>query len=277
MSNLPPYVLLEKAVGQTPLEVVEFWRSSQGDSLKGIPLAYAGRLDPMASGTLLILIGDECKNQAAYHGLDKTYTIEVLFGTESDTGDVLGHVGEVAKKVTEVTELESAIAAYTGTVEFPYPVFSSRTVQGKPLHTWALEGRLDEIIIPKKQSNIYSLAVLSLITRTREAIYDEVITKIGLLPTVTDPKKAIGNDFRRQTVLASWEVFRTAGKDSDVFSIATLRCTCSSGTYMRTLAEQLGKKIGSSGLAYSIHRNTIGKFDPNQNTWSKVFTPADSI
>ena len=48
----------------------------------------------MASGKLLILIGDECKNQKKYFGLDKEYEFEVLFGVESDTGDVLGLISK---------------------------------------------------------------------------------------------------------------------------------------------------------------------------------------
>jgi tRNA pseudouridine55 synthase len=271
VNKLPPYVLLEKAVGQTPLETVEFWRSSQGEILKDVPLAYAGRLDPMASGTLLILIGDECKVQEKYHGLDKTYTIEVLFGVESDSGDVLGHVSEFSKKVIERSELEVAAKAYTGAVEFPYPIFSSRTVKGKPLHTWALEGRLAEITIPTKASTIYGLAILSLSTHSRSEIYTTAVEKIALLPPVTDPKKALGNDFRRPTVLATWEKFAATGTPADFFTITKLRVTCSSGTYMRTLAEMLGKKVGSSGLAYSIHRDTIGRFDAAEDTWSERF------
>ena len=60
------YITLEKAVGETPLSCAEAYRSAHPE-LEGTPMAYAGRLDPMASGRLLILLGDECKNQANYH------------------------------------------------------------------------------------------------------------------------------------------------------------------------------------------------------------------
>ncbi len=55
-------------------------------------MAYAGRLDPMASGKLLVLLGEECKVQEKYHGLDKEYEFSLLFGIESDTHDVLGRL-----------------------------------------------------------------------------------------------------------------------------------------------------------------------------------------
>ncbi|MCA9363758.1 hypothetical protein KC727_00880, partial [Candidatus Kaiserbacteria bacterium] len=83
------YATIEKRIGETPLEAAERLRVTLGLSAD-IPLAYAGRLDPMASGKLLVLIGDECKKQEQYHTLDKEYTFEVLFGVRSDTADVLG-------------------------------------------------------------------------------------------------------------------------------------------------------------------------------------------
>lgn len=98
MLNIPPYVLLHKAVGQTPLEVLELWRQTKPE-LKNTPLAYAGRLDPMAEGVLLVLIGDECKKQTEYHHLDKEYEFEVLFGLASDSGDVLGLINENGDKI----------------------------------------------------------------------------------------------------------------------------------------------------------------------------------
>ena len=60
--ELPRFVMLDKAVGQTPLQCMEAWRNEVGISAD-IPLTYAGRLDPMASGKLLILVGEECKKK----------------------------------------------------------------------------------------------------------------------------------------------------------------------------------------------------------------------
>jgi hypothetical protein len=91
MSDLARYIVLNKAVGETPLSCVEAWREKH-PAYAGVSLAYAGRLDPMASGKLLILIGEECKQQERYHDLDKEYTFRVLFGVSSDSGDVLGLV-----------------------------------------------------------------------------------------------------------------------------------------------------------------------------------------
>ena len=254
------YVVLDKAVGQTPLECVEIWRSAN-PKFTNIPLAYAGRLDPMASGKLLILIGDECKVQELYHNLDKEYEFSVLLGVSSDTADVLGRL-KLETSVPHISkqELENVSSKLVGQINLPYPHFSSKTVQGKPLHVWTLEGRLDEIEIPTKQSTVYKINLTKLETKNRAEIYTEVSAKIETIKPVTDASKALGNDFRRVDVRADWKVFSETGLPTDVFHIASFTCIASSGTYMRTLAEVIAKQVGTTGLAYHIDRTKIGQY-----------------
>ena len=257
---LPKYVILEKAVGQTPLACAELWRADKPE-LVGVPIAYAGRLDPMASGKLLILIGDECKVQEQYHNLDKQYEFSILFGVSSDTADVLGRL-QIEDTVPTITLSHLQIISHelVGQVELPYPHFSSKTIQGKPLHVWTLEGRLDEITIPTKVSTIFKLQPIKLETKTRAEIYNEVSDKIETIPQVTDETKALGNDFRRIDVRADWLKFVQTGTPTDPFTIATFTCIASSGTYMRTLAEVIAKHHNTTALAYHIHRTHIGHY-----------------
>ena len=59
---MPKYIILEKEVGQTPLQAVEIYKAKHPEFAE-IPMAYAGRLDPMASGKLLILDREEREDQ----------------------------------------------------------------------------------------------------------------------------------------------------------------------------------------------------------------------
>lgn len=260
--SLPKYVTLDKLVGQTPLQCAELWRAHKPE-LMGVPLAYAGRLDPMASGKLLVLIGEECKVQDRYHSLDKQYEFSVLFGVSSDTADVLGRLTfvDTAPAVT-LAQLKKTTAGLVGTIELPYPHFSSKTIQGKPLHVWTLEGRLGEITIPTKVSTIYKLQLTKLDIKSRAEIYAEASAKIETIPKVEDVRKALGNDFRRVDVRADWIQFNELGTPTDLFTIATFTCISSSGTYMRSLAEVIAKSIGTTSLAYHIHRSHIGQYQP---------------
>ena len=225
-------------------------------------MAYAGRLDPMASGKLLVLIGDECKEQKKYHTLDKEYEFSVLFGVSSDTGDVLGRLRyeTTAPEVSEA-DLRHVPESLHGSMTLPYPHFSSKTIQGKPLHVWTLEGRLGEIEIPNYTATIYALYCTGITQKTGADIADEALQKIETIPTVTEASKALGQDFRRKDVRADWNTFRDE-HGGDTYTIATFTCIASSGLYMRSLAEVIAEKIGTTGLAYHIHRKNIGIYQP---------------
>jgi len=84
-------LLLHKKVGGTPLQTI---RSLQATipSFNGLKIGYAGRLDPMARGLLVCLVGDENRNQKTHELKTKDYQFDVLFGVETDTYDLLGLV-----------------------------------------------------------------------------------------------------------------------------------------------------------------------------------------
>ncbi len=265
------YVILEKEVGETPLSCAEHWRASQPDML-GVPLSYAGRLDPMASGKLLVLIGEECKNQTAYHELDKEYEFSVLFGISSDTHDVLGRLSTETLVPEILTDtLLTTVSKLIGNITFPYPLFSAKTVQGKPLHMWTLEGRLDEIEIPTRTATIYELELTIVETKPRQEVAATALQKINTIPKVTDPRKALGADFRRTDVRADWQDVATDFSLPAEYTIAHFRCVASSGAYMRTLATKIASECATTGLAFHIHRTKIGHFDPQNKAWSKEF------
>jgi tRNA U55 pseudouridine synthase TruB len=292
------YIMLEKAVGETPLSCAEAFRSNHPE-LDGVSMAYAGRLDPMASGKLLVLLGDECKNQTAYHGLDKEYEFSVLLGIGSDSHDVLGrlHTTTSADPATHLGKKDSVAGGFgwgdtsldesgelqdqltfitqslTGNIELPYPHFSAKTVQGKPLHMWTLEGRLGEIEIPTKESTVYALNLDSIETKSRAEVCAQARVKIDSIPEVTEERKALGNDFRRVDVRTDWENILENDSLPDYYQIAHFTCTASSGTYMRTLAHLIGQRLSppTPSLAWRIHRTKIGTFDAAAKTWSTTF------
>jgi tRNA pseudouridine55 synthase len=266
------FITTQKKVGETPLVALERAREEHAIA-SHVPLAYAGRLDPMASGLLLILVGDECKQQKKYHALDKEYLVELLFGIGSDTGDILGLVKQASSNTPiDWSMCEKVVREVLGAVTLPYPHFSSKTVHGKPLHVWTLEGRLDEIHIPLKQSVIHQIRLKHLRTISRTDVLSTVYKKIESIPPVTDPRKALGADFRRDAVRAHWRAIENGSKDT--YQVLTFSCIASSGTYMRSLCEYMAIRLCTTGLAYSIHRTNIGRYRPlfgRFGVWTKRF------
>jgi len=268
---MPPYIIIEKAVGETPLSATEAWRANHPE-LANAPLSYAGRLDPMASGKLLILIGEECKRQTEYHNLDKAYEFSILFGITSDTADVLGRLETVSTvPVIDIPSLQKLCDDMQGSITLPYPQFSAKTVNGKPLHMWTLEGKLDEIAIPTRTSTIYSLTVNNLETMSREVVVKTALENINSIPPVTDPRKALGEDFRRGPIREDWNKVLHNNELPETYQVAHLTCIASSGTYMRTLATVLAEQLQTIGLAYRIHRTTIGVYHQETHSWGTQY------
>jgi tRNA pseudouridine(55) synthase len=254
-------VILEKKIGETPLTALERFKAAH-PAYQKVPASYAGRLDPMASGKLLVLFGEECKKQKNYTGLDKQYDIEVLLDVGSDTGDVLG-ITEYAAKETPVDNsvLRESIGREVGRHMRPYPRYSSKTVQGKPLFLHTLEGGVDGITIPEHEEHIYRIQLRDVTSLSYSALRERITDLLSRAPVSNEPSKRLGANFRIDEVRESWgDVF--AACPERTFAVVTLRVTCGSGTYMRSLAGRIGAALGTSALALSIHRRNIGRYYP---------------
>jgi len=253
-------VIIEKLVGETPLMAIGRWKE-ENPEYKDVPASYAGRLDPMASGKLLVLLGEECKRQKEYTKLDKEYEIDVLLDVGSDTGDALGLV-EYSGKTTPVdnfSRLGEILRAEEGSRTHLYPVFSSKTVNGKPLFMYALEGTLGSIDIPTHEERIYRIKYRSLTSLLASKLSQRVTEFLKNVPKSDEPSKALGADFRIDAVRASWDrLFRETGECE--FAVLSLRITCGPGTYMRSLAPRIGEAFGTRALALSINRTKIGRY-----------------
>src|SRR3984885_11035345 len=186
-------IILDKRAGETPLECLERFRAAQytaGHSeFADIPMTYAGRLDPMASGQLLILWGDECKNKEKYLGLDKEYEVEVLFGVKTDTGDLLGLIETVVEAEPDFSKI-MPLKKYAGKFKQEYPAYSSKTVDGKQLHTLARAGELPDEM-PTKTVEIYSI----------EEIGGGGISGKELAEKATNAVTKVHGDFRQQEII----------------------------------------------------------------------------
>ncbi len=255
--------VIRKEVGETPLMALERFRAGQPE-LAQTSLTYAGRLDPMASGELLILIGDECKKRAAYDALDKEYVFDILFGFESDTGDILGLAQGGASPVdVSSADIERVLPSLVGTLALPYPAYSSKTVDGTPLFVHARQGTLRDVVRPEVTTRIYALALESLSKRNVHEIRRDIERRLGLL-CVDETSENPYKDFRRDSVQSAW---RSLLSGDEEYVVARIRATVSSGTYMRSLAPLIAKRLGATGLAYSIERTRIGRYIPLPFGW----------
>ena len=88
-SNNKDLHLLYKNLGETPHEAILRYKKDHPEH-KDLTMTYAGRLDPMAEGVLLVLSGDLVFEKDKFLDLPKNYEFEILWGFETDTLDLLG-------------------------------------------------------------------------------------------------------------------------------------------------------------------------------------------
>lgn len=242
-------ILLNKKEGDTPLQSLESFRS-RNKSYKEVKMTYAGRLDPMASGLLLVLAGEEVKKKEKYLKLDKIYEFEVLFGFATDTFDILGKVTKSLNVEEDKKSLEFLIKNnlkyFTGKFIQKYPIYSSKTVAGKPLFEY---GRKDiDVELPEREVKVKSLKFLKLKTMNGKKLLSNIEKRI----------QKVKGDFRQKEIINIWH--KKLNKKSNSFFIGSFRVKCSSGTYVRGIADSLGEKIRIPALAFSIKRTNIGKY-----------------
>ncbi len=241
---------LYKEVGETPLMCLNRLRATHSEYRDSV-LSYAGRLDPMAEGLLLVMVDDANQEREKYLGLDKEYTCDILFDVATDTYDVLGKIRDFSNKNTilDMNRINAAIQQFVGTREQQYPFYSSKPVSGKPLFKWAREGKMADLMPPGREITIFKITVNEVITMSKQAVADHIYGKIS----------KISGDFRQDEIKDDWDrYFSFINKENYV--VARISLHCSSGTYVRMLADQLGKKLGTCALAMDIRRTKIGGF-----------------
>lgn len=240
-----------KKQGQTPLSCIKELKKSKPE-LNDLPMTYAGRLDPLAEGVLLLLVGDECHKKDEYLSLSKEYEVEILFGFTTDTYDLMGKVLEhkiPVKELIKKSAIEKIIPMFIGKIKQAYPPYSSRTVNGKPLFKWARENRLNEIEIPTHRVVVNEI----------EIIKEKEILGRDLLQKLKDNISKVEGDFRQEEILALWES-ELKNKNNEKYYTVTLKISCGSGFYVRVLAHDLGQKIGLPSIALKIVRTKVGEY-----------------
>ena len=241
-------IILNKKEGQTPLQALQLFRR-KNKKYQDSKMTYAGRLDPMASGLLLILVDEKTKDKEKFLSLDKEYNFEILFGFATDTHDILGRIEKKYLKNIEKESLEKSIKNqlkdFKGKIKQKYPAYSSKTVKGKPLFYYARKG--EDIEPPERLVEIKKIKFLKIKKIKGKKLIQEVNKRID----------KVKGDFRQKEIKKSW-LDKIDKKES--YFIASFNIKCSSGTYVRVLANTLGQKIKIPALAYRIERVKIGKY-----------------
>jgi len=196
-------VVIDKDAGWTSHDVVAKSRGLLGTRKVG----HSGTLDPDATGVLLLGVGRATRLLKYLTALPKTYTCEIVFGTETSTLDAAGDVTATHDmSALTFSQIEAAVPQLTGDILQIPPMVSAVKVDGKRLHQLAREGI--EVERAPRPVTIHRFTVSA----------------------TSDPL------------------------------VVTAEVECSSGTYVRTLAADLGHLLGGGAHLRNLRRTAIGSF-----------------
>lgn len=169
-------------------------------------IGHTGTLDPLATGVLVLCVGQATRLAEYVQEMDKIYRTTIVLGACSDTDDADGTIVAVpdATPIREET-LRSAISTFVGDIAQRPPVFSAIKIDGQRAHQLARRG--DAVDIAARTVSVYRIDCL-----------------------------------------------RYEWPELD------LEIHCGKGTYIRSLARDLGDKLGCGAYVKTLRRTRVGVF-----------------
>ncbi len=181
---------------------------------------HAGTLDPLATGLMLIGVEQGTKLLTDLVGLDKEYLAEVLIGEKRSTGDMEGEIIEERNYQNDLTK-ESIDDSLT----------SMKGVLTLAVSAYSAI-KIDGVPMYKRarQAEKTGQSVVEVPVRQMR-IYEAEL--LGLEPSSCDGKHRL---------------------------LAKVRFKVGSGTYVRSLAEELGQRLGYPATLYNLRRTKVGQY-----------------
>ena len=214
-------LIIDKPPGVTSHDVVARVRHLLQERRVG----HTGTLDPFATGVLVLLIGRATRLAQFLSGLQKEYEAVIRLGFATDTGDITG------KRLVNSDALNADVS--DSNVKFVESEIEAALA--------SLRGEIDQappMYSAKKQQGrkLYELA-----RRGKEVARQPVRVTIQKFET----NRAKGG-FLKDNLDGTY--------DLDVL------VACSAGTYVRTLAEDFGKRLGIGAHVAELRRTRVGVF-----------------
>ncbi len=235
--------LIDKPLAWTSFDVVNKVRYLlvHRTGNKKLKVGHAGTLDPLATGLLILCVGDYTKRIDEIQALSKTYTGTFTFGATTPSFDLekapdtFFPTAHLNKEV-----LEKAKQQFVGDILQVPPIFSAVKVEGRRLYKNARTGQ--EVEMPHRPVRIDSFDLLGDLRPVPPGREAPIVASKRGADIMLHPDYAEGLQIDFQVV-------------------------CSKGTYIRSLANDLGQALGTGAYLSSLQRTASGDFSL-ENAWS---------
>lgn len=233
---------IDKPVGWTSFQVVNKlkWHIRHITNLKKFKIGHAGTLDPLASGLLLVCVGKATKQIEQLQAGIKEYSGTMVLGATTPCYDLERAIDAYFPYEHITPEaIEEARQRFIGEIEQVPPIFSAVKVDGQRAYQSAREG--EEITITSKKVTIYDFQI-------------HPIFRLSENPVIHLSEKPIINS-------SETHLYRNPqGSVPEGFPLLNFHVTCSKGTYIRSLARDMGEALGSGAFLSALRRERIGNY-----------------
>ncbi len=205
-SNINLLFAVDKPSGCTSHDVVSAARRALGERRVG----HAGTLDPLATGVMLLGVGQATRLLGMLTLERKSYIAAIAFGAETNTDDTEGEVTRTvpcAPELADETFARGVLEGFLGPQMQVPPAFSAISVNGVRAYKSARAGL--DVELPARPVEVFEASLLSI-----DAAAEGVV----------------------------WNVAFTVSK----------------GTYIRSLARDIGRRVGGAAHIAALRRTASG-------------------
>ena len=241
-------LLVDKPQGWTSFDVCAVVRNRFRKAYGVAKVGHTGTLDPMATGLLVLCVGRATKAVNELTGAPKRYEGVLRLGEETSSQDADTDVTALRpwRQLTR-GELRAQAASMLGDVKQCPPMYSAVKVGGTRLYELARQGKVIE-------------------RRARDVRIDTFDLFFDVCGEGEDEHEDKDNGST-----SSSSPSENGSIDDDDVKVACqdvrFRVACSKGTYVRTLANDLGNAVGSAAHLTALRRTHVREFSI-ENAWN---------
>ena len=155
------FININKAKDMTSHDVVNIVRKIMQTKKVG----HAGTLDPFATGVLPVAVGRATKFIDYLADCDKSYRAEILFGIETDTGDITGNIINRANfTMPSIKTITTNLNLFIGTIEQVPPKYSAIKINGRKAYELARKNI--EFTLPSRSVTVNDISIVNVTDNT---------------------------------------------------------------------------------------------------------------
>lgn len=257
---------IDKPQGVTSHDVVARVRRLIGQKSVG----HTGTLDPLASGLMVLVLGEATKLSNYILDGDKGYEVGFRLGVETDTYDITGQVLSEKPVTSSSEEVNAQVFSLHGSFNWQVPVYSAKKVEGEKLYEKARRGEVVEA--PSKDMKFWDVAAItdgkySLLCSKGSYVRSWVHTlglKLGCGATMTSLRRFYSEPFRleQSQTLEQLEEDMKAGISPRAFIDVSNALV---GVKKLFVSGQDYTLLKNGQISHQLRRSLVTAFDPEKD------------